>query len=474
MNIFYPPRDLWQRVIGWIKRMPIHAPQDRRNALMLQTILAIVGTAALVMVFSSYAFTGIEAQGDTWVAVAIGAYAWLCFHLSRRGLYRLSASLTVIGSLLLIGASYYVYGLQAQPGLLMIHLMPLLFAGLLLGRSAVWWTALANTVALAIGAWVDIRHATNIPGTSGVLSDLLLSSMNFLVLAVILDRLIRSSQRAIERSQALDAACMELKREIEEKELAYARLLQTQRMEAIGRLSAGAAHDFNNILSVIVGLATSPHLKGNPADSVLSRIRRAAQRGAVITRRLLSFSRTQVRQVSVFDLAEAIDEMRPLILPMFHRGIRVSLDIPPPGLLVETDHEEFELALLNIVSNACDAMPQGGHFTLSVDPSENQALIRMEDTGSGMPPDVLARLFEPFFTTKPKGEGTGIGMSIVHRFVADSGGELEVDSSPERGTRIHLRLPLVKPYAPEERLDDPTGAYDKSGEACETRTVAAG
>ena len=456
-------RALRQRVIDLVSRASIRAPQDRRNALMLQTVLAIVGTAALAMAAASFAGMAMEAPGETWVTLVIGAYAWSCFQLSRSGLYRLAASFTVIGSLLLIGASYAIYGLQAQPGLLMIHLMPLLFAGLLLGRSAVWWTALANAAALAMGAWVDLRHATHAPDSSGILSDLLLSGMNFLVLAVILDRLIRSSQQAIERSRELDAACLELKREIEEKELAYARLLQTQRMEAIGRLSAGAAHDFNNILSVIVGLATPPPPTDGPVDGVLDRIRRAAQRGAVITRRLLSFSRTQVRRTSVFDLAEAIDEMRSLILPMFHRGIRVSLDIPPPGLLLETDHEEFELALLNIVSNACDAMPQEGRFTLSVEPEGHHVLIRMEDTGTGMPPEVLARLSEPFFTTKPRGEGTGI--------VVDSGGTLDFDSCPGRGTCIRLRLPLSRPFVAEPSSDD-RAALEDGGGAMPDRAVA--
>ncbi|MCF7221632.1 sensor histidine kinase [Marilutibacter chinensis] len=444
--------DLRRRFAGWMKHVSVDAPQNRRNALMLQTILAIVGTAALAMAIGSFATAETAGRNETWVAMAISTYAWLCFHLSRKGLYRLSASLTVIGSLQLIGTSYYIYGLQAQPGLLMIHLMPLLFAGLLLGRAAVWWTTLANAIVLAIGAWSDMQHAANTAATSEILPNLLLSGMNFLVLAVILDRLIRSSQRAIERSRELDAACRDLKREIEEKERAYARLLQTQRMEAIGRLSAGAAHDFNNILNVIVGLATASHPRDTSA--VLPQIHRAAQRGTVVTRRLLSFSRMQSRQTSVFDLAEAIDEMRTLILPMLHRGIRASLDMPPPGLLIETDRDELELALLNIVGNACDAMPRGGRFSMSAHAVDDKVLIRMEDTGEGMSPEVLANLFEPFFTTKPKGEGTGIGMTIVHRFVTESRGELKVQSSPGQGTRVDLLLPRVQTVSSRRRRDD--------------------
>jgi len=108
------------------------------------------------------------------------------------------------------------------------------------------------------------------------------------------------------------------------------------------------------------------------------------------------------------------------------------------------DREELELVLLNIASNACDAMPDGGSFALSVERDGDHARIRIEDTGEGMAADVLARLFEPFFTTKPKDKGTGIGMAIVQRFVADSGGEIGVDSAPGQGTRIRIRIPLAR------------------------------
>ena len=287
--------------------------------------------------------------------------------------------------------------------------------------------------------------AANAAARSEVLSNLLLSGMNLFVLAAILDRLILLMQRAVKRSEELDAACLELEREVEEKERAYARLLQTQRMEAIGRLSTGVAHDFHNILSVILGLATSPAETDGSTDAVLPKVAKAARRGTAITRRLLSFGRTQSEEVTTFDLVEAIDEMRSLILPMFHRGIAVRIDLPSPGLRVRMDREELELVLLNIASNACDAMPQGGQFVLSVESDGDRAQLSMEDTGEGMTPDVLARLFEPFFTTKPKDKGTGIGMAIVHRFVADNGGEIGVDSAPGQGTRIRIRIPLASP-----------------------------
>lgn len=431
--------------VGWLRSVPVDAPQSKRNALTLQTMLVITAAIALSMAVVSYVTADAAELGESSHTLVIGAYACACFCLLRIGLFRLSAGLTVIGGLILIGLSYQAYGLRAQSGLQITHLLPLLLAGLLLGRGAVWWTALANAVALAIGARVDLGLTANAAARSEVLSNLLLSGMNLFVLAAILDRLILLMQRAVKRSEELDAACLELEREVEEKERAYTRLLQTQRMEAIGRLSTGIAHDFHNILSVILGLATSPVEADVSADTVLPKVAKAARRGTAITRRLLSLGRTHSEEITTFDLVEAIDEMRSLILPMFHRGIAVRIDLPSPGLRVRMDREELELVLLNIASNACDAMPHGGRFALSVESDGDRARLSMEDTGEGMTPDVLARLFEPFFTTKPKDKGTGIGMAVVRRFVADNGGEIGVDSAPARGTRICIRIPLAPP-----------------------------
>ncbi|MDH5822408.1 ATP-binding protein [Luteimonas sp. RD2P54] len=417
---------------------------DRRNALMLRTILVVIGVAATVMAATS---ATAPVSGEFVGTALIGACAWICFLLLQRGHYRVVAGATVAGSMLLVGLSYQAYGLQAQSGLQMTHLMPLLFAGLLLGRTAVWWTAAAYAAALMVGALVDAGQAHNGAAAAEVVPDLLLAALNFLALAVILDRLISISQKAVRRSEALDEACIELEREIAEKEQAYARLLHTQRMEAIGRLSAGVAHDFNNILNVILGHADAAAAGvATPATGVEG-VRKAARRGAMLTRRLLSFGRTRVGEVTRFDLGEAIEDARALIQPMFPRSIEVHLEPAACALPVELDRDELELALLNIASNACDAMLDGGRFTLAVEEREGHAVIVAADTGVGMSAEVARRVFEPFFTTKPRDSGTGIGMSIVHRFVTDAGGRIGIDTAPGRGTRFTLWLPLTTPSA---------------------------
>lgn len=435
------PLDLFPRFTRWLSRTRVTSRQDRRNTVMLQTILVAIGTISLIAAVVS-AFSPQDQAQEAWIALAISAYAWACFDLSRTRMYRLAAGLTVAGSLLLIGASYYSYGLRAQPSMLMMHLLPLLLAGLLLGRAAVWWTALANGLWLVLGAWVDLQRPHVL--FSEVMSSLIGSSLNFLVLAAVLDRMILSLQKATARSRALDAVNLELKRQIAEKDRAYARLVHTQRMETIGRLSAGVAHDFNHVLSIITGWASSPAATDDPG-SALEGIKRAAQRGAMLSRRLLSFGRTRARPVDIaeFDLGTVLEEMHPLVAPMFPSGIKVQFVLPPTSLIVAADRDELELALLNMASNSVDAMPHGGRFVVSLHDDGSHALLRVEDSGSGMPPEVLSRLFEPFFTTKPKDEGTGIGMTIVHRFVVDCGGSIAVNSRPGEGTCIDIRLPLV-------------------------------
>lgn len=419
------------------------SPPDRHNALMLVTTLAVVGTASLAMALLPASVVGPVDPAETWIAPAIVAYVSACLIVFWKGRYRLSARLTVAGCLLMIIGSYGTYGLQVQVGLMIVHMIPLLLAALLLGRTAVWCTVLGSIAGLGLGAWADMRHMSAVVDAREIWPNLLLGSMNYLILAVILDRLILSSKRALRQNRELDTICRQLEREIGEKELAYTRLLHTQRLEALGRLSTGVAHDFGNILNVIVGLVTSADMPGRSAEAALPGIHRAAQRGSVLTRRLLSFSRTQTPHASIFDLAEALDEIGTLMSAMFHRGIQVHIERPPTVLMIEVDRDELELALLNIASNASDAMPRGGIFTLSVEALDQQALIRMRDTGIGMSADVRERLFEPFFTTKPKGEGTGIGMTIVQRFAADNGGRIEVESSPGNGTEVVLRLPLA-------------------------------
>lgn len=360
--------------------------------------------------------------------------------MELRGYPRLIAILLITASLLFIGASYFHYGLKAQAFLQLTHMIPLLFAGLLLGRPAVWLTTAAIICTLLIGSAADFRGAGVGLGESA--TNLTQPVLACLIIALILDRLISKSNNANQRSRDLDIVCDELEMEIRAKEQKQAQLIHSQKMDALGQLAGGIAHDFNNLLSVILGHATDPLnvVRSQQAIDSLERIEKAARRGGEVTRRLLSLSRHH-GHATTFDAGVALNELAPLVRSLFNKKTCVLLDIPAESLLIRIDRHEFDLAILNIASNARDAMPDDGVFKLAIDQRGTRVVVALADTGHGMPPEVSARIFEPFYTTKPEGVGTGIGMAVVYQSITEAGGTVRVESSDRHGTTILIELP---------------------------------
>jgi PAS domain S-box-containing protein len=234
-------------------------------------------------------------------------------------------------------------------------------------------------------------------------------------------------------------------------------LAQIQKMEALGQLTGGVAHDFNNLLMVVSGYI--PMIKQRLANDAkgwhaAEAIELAAQRGATLTRQLLSFSRRQSLNPTVVHLNEVVEAARPILDSLAGGTVRYVTTILPDVWPVRVDRSELELAVVNMCVNARDAMGQkGGTIALT---AENTSLVRgdiadnlegdfvaltVADTGQGMPPDILAKVFDPFFTTKGEGKGTGLGLSQVHGFVHQSGGNVTIASEMGEGTRITLYLP---------------------------------
>lgn len=243
--------------------------------------------------------------------------------------------------------------------------------------------------------------------------------------------------------------------EVLRREAVEVALKQAQRLEAIGQLTGGVAHDFNNLLMVVAGNAG--RLKGHmPADDRAQRaieaIEIAVRRGADLTRQLLSFSRRQTHEAKVIDLKERLPAVQVMLQSSLRGDIMVETAIAPNIWQTKVDTSEFELALLNLAVNARDAMSAGGRLTLAarnasfVEPnalglSGDFVAVSMQDTGMGIPPDVLNRVFEPFFTTKDVGKGTGLGLSQVYGFAQQAGGVATVVSEVGRGTTVTLYLP---------------------------------
>ncbi len=254
--------------------------------------------------------------------------------------------------------------------------------------------------------------------------------------------------------------------EAEGREVAEGALRQAQRLEAIGQLTGGVAHDFNNLMMIVSG---SVHrLRRELSDErhlhLLDAISNATKRGESLTRQLLSFSRRQTLQPSVIDLAERLAELKDMLSRSLRGDIEIRVPAPKRPCLVKVDPSELELALLNLAFNARDAMPSGGTLTIAAKPvvlrgkageeglSGEFVAIRVADTGDGIPPDVLPRVFEPFFTTKDVGKGTGLGLSQVYGFARQSGGAATITSAVQRGTAITLFLPrsFEQPARPRE------------------------
>ena len=238
-------------------------------------------------------------------------------------------------------------------------------------------------------------------------------------------------------------------------------LRQAQKMEAIGQLTAGLAHDFNNLLHVMTGSLERMKSKRDD-DRAFERYHAAASsaadRGAKLTRQLLDFARRTRLEPKGFDLSELISSFGELLETSVGEKASLTLSLQRRLPQVKLDATHLEMALLNIVVNARDASPEGGAITVStralhlngdaasrrLEPGD-YVMLCVTDEGVGMPPHVLARATEPFFTTKGTGQGTGLGLAMAHGFVQQSGGRLEIDSEPGRGTTIRMIFPKLGP-----------------------------
>jgi two-component system NtrC family sensor kinase len=243
--------------------------------------------------------------------------------------------------------------------------------------------------------------------------------------------------------------------EAERREMAEGALHQAQQLQAIGQLTGGVAHDFNNLLMIVSGSVQRlrRHVKDEKQVQLLDAITNATDRGESLTRQLLTFSRRQMLQPCVIDLAERLPEIKDMLSRSLRGDIDIRVGVPKRSCNVKVDPSELELALLNLAVNARDAMPSGGTLTITAKPvvlrgkaseeglSGEFVAIRVADTGTGIASDVVPRVFEPFFTTKEVGKGTGLGLSQVYGFAKQSGGTAGITSSSRRGTAVTLFLP---------------------------------
>ncbi|MBZ5705247.1 MAG: PAS domain S-box protein [Acidobacteriia bacterium] len=250
-------------------------------------------------------------------------------------------------------------------------------------------------------------------------------------------------------------------RNITAQKRAEDQLRQAQKMESVGRLAGGVAHDFNNLLGIIT--ASGELLRGfverNPEPlQYIDNIRKAAERGASLTRQLLAFSRKQLVQPRVLDLNEQLKEVSKLLRPLMGDDVQVVLSCRSASAIVEADPGQLDQIVLNLAVNARDAMPRGGKLILETAVMEfdqafaeqhppmtagRSVMLAISDNGCGMDEATVSQIFEPFFTTKETGKGTGLGLATVYGIVKQSGGHILVYSEPGRGTTFKIYLPCA-------------------------------
>ena len=235
-------------------------------------------------------------------------------------------------------------------------------------------------------------------------------------------------------------------RELEARRTREAALEQAARLEALGRLTGGVAHDFNNVLTVIQGNVAilRRKLQEPTAETHLDAIRQAGEQAARRIRQLLVFARGGVPQVTTVDVNETVAAALPAIRRLVGPNISVRTFPAQTPAWVEIDPIQLEAAVLNLAANARDAMPSGGELEIAARVDRNVVELSVSDTGQGVPPEILSRVFEPFFTTKARDKGTGLGLSQVYGLAHSAGGGAEIRSTVGRGTTVTLRLPLAK------------------------------
>jgi two-component system cell cycle sensor histidine kinase/response regulator CckA len=234
---------------------------------------------------------------------------------------------------------------------------------------------------------------------------------------------------------------------------------ESRKQEAIGRLAGGVAHEFNNLLTVVTGYSCvllETHGPGDADHEALLQIQSAAQRAAALVRRLLAVAGRQMLRPRVVDVNSLVLHLTEVFKRLLGSAIHLHLNLDPSLPPIQVDPQSIEQVLLDLVANARDAMPAGGHLTLSTTRVAGDALVAelptgravrlsVSDTGRGMDDGTLTQVFEPFFTTKEVGQGTGLSLASAYGLVKQCGGHLTVSSQPGQGTTFTLTLPSVPP-----------------------------
>jgi len=435
----------------WLQRPGIQDPVDRRNAPMLQIVLLLIGTTVPLAWAWRLLGTDIPLRpgetGSLLAALVVSTMALSSLVLVRHNRFQWAIrQMLAVVALQLLWA-YSSNGLSAHVFEQPLQVMWLFVAGIAIGRWALWVMYAVLAVSLFLGGASEARAGGG--AMSELLGDAGIRSIMFLVIAVVIDRTTRALRGSLDeahqqRGQLVKANAL-LTEEIAERERMQEQLLHAQKVETIGHLASGVAHDFNHLLALITGYVDQARIASNDAElqQAVAGIGMAAQRATGITHKLLDFSRYDATRPERFDVREVLVDLAPLLRQALGSGITLHMQLPPTPCPITFDRAQLGLAILNLATNSAQAMAGEGIFAIEVTthPDGSSIDIQVDDDGPGVPVEIQARIFEPFFTTKPSGEGTGLGLSMVCKLVESFDGRMRLESTPGAGTRITITLP---------------------------------
>ncbi len=326
------------------------------------------------------------------------------------------------------------------------------------------WGRRAEELLVSFGAWIDALYPEDRDRVLDAVPKMVAGDYDEEYRIVRPDgaiRWIRDRAFPVRESDGRVTRLAGIAEDVTERRQLEAQLRQTQKMESIGLLAGGVAHDFNNLLTVIAGNVELliPDLPSEGDQRILAtEIQAAGERAAALTRQLLAFSRREVLEPKVLRLERVVADTEKMLRRLLGEDIVLTTSLSPSTARVNLDPGHVTQVIVNLAVNARDAMPRGGRLTIATDSVVRDAayaashplvrpgpyvMLSLSDTGCGMTPEVRGRVFEPFFTTKGPGRGTGLGLAVVHGIVEQSGGHLELDSTPGVGTTLRLYFPAV-------------------------------
>ncbi len=426
-------------------------PEARRLIGLINLYFGWIGALLTLMTVVTFA----QGNYDNVVTnlIALGVIIVCAFYLRFTGDHRL-ISYVLLGVINVFNAYWLATGAVANSGHMWVFMLPLLSLfvfGTRMGTASILFFLLM-TVILFYGPGQPLLVANY---TSQFKFRFVAAFLGITLCAMLAEY---SRKRASEHlMQLMEQQRAEVKRRLELEE----QLRHSQKMEAVGRLAGGIAHDFNNIVTGILSYSTfvkEELREGGKAEEDLDIIVDAAKRAGDLTSQLLAFGRKQMIRVKVLDLNKLVSDMGKLLRRTIAENIELGIVTDPALGRVKADPNQLEQVIMNLVVNARDAMPDGGKLTISTsnanlddeycrahvdaDPGE-YVLLTVADTGAGMDEPTKEKIFEPFFTTKKKGRGTGLGLSMVYGIASQNRCNIDVDSSPERGTAISFYIPRV-------------------------------